>query len=352
MIPMYYYFIIINYYYLKMAKKTKNTKTEQKKIKTTKQKTTEQKKQKIEEQKIKKQKAEKEKTKIKVHGNKISIGEIHFIYNNNTNNDNIFYNNEDNVIETNNPKLLEIKKSEKINEKLVENFLYYVNDNQKRFGDNMKYLLRKKDESNDKNKNNEEKISDSSKTKSLNNEKPKTKSLNDNSPTSSIKYSSDTEYLKQDADEKARDFLEAKNEYDKKIESKMEDKLKKKFESEKRVYGPETQRIEYEVENVIKKIEKNKRRREERKRGRSKETIVCAKCKEKFHPHSINYHMFINHDGFNLSQRSIQACFDRFVKKRLFRVNSLIQDVIKQKNKYKTEINNAKFINLAKLFGD
>ena len=84
MIPMYYYFIFINYYYLKMAKKTKNTKTEQKKIKTTKQKTTEQKKQKIEEQKItkQKQKAEKEKTKIKVHGNKISIGEIHFIYNN------------------------------------------------------------------------------------------------------------------------------------------------------------------------------------------------------------------------------------------------------------------------------
>ena len=98
----------------------------------------------------------------------------------------------------------------------------------------------------------------------------------------------------------------------------MENKYKKIYESEKRVYGPESQRIECEVENIMNKIEEKKRKREERKRGRSKETIACAECQKKFHPHSINYHMFINHDGLKLSQRSTQACFDRFVKKKLF----------------------------------
>ena len=250
----------------------------------------------------------------------------------NIENINVYYN-IDNIIQENKEKLIELQKANKLNALLLNSYLNMSLDKKKKERETINYLKEKNE--NEESSSGESEIS--SKT-SKKNKQPSTPSVD----------SSDTEGLKQKFEETKYNLKKIVEE----IDEKNKNHYKKKYEFERKKFGPESERINYEVTTAIKKIEdanRKRREREERRKQTEKQFVICKECEKKLHPHSRNYHIFTSHNGKDLDKKIKQTCINRLISKKMDTVVSIMKEITKKKKEHGLEIQNANFVKIAQI---
>lgn len=109
------------------------------------------------------------------------------------------------------------------------------------------------------------------------------------------------------------------------------EKYNKKFDNyisttkEPCIFRPDAARIQFEVEELIKKIEKKKSEKN------LKEPKECPYCGKKRDRKALNEHIYLKHEGKGLKPSVLETMYKKMTKKRYKRIREILNDIIKQK---------------------